>query len=138
MDAHRLTIAGPRFRGEKPPKLTKTENFKNSLFVLKNGQKAVIWACSSAGSAKGSVFCHIYNFILLYSSVPLLELLIWARSSVWESVRFASVRSRVRSPSGPPHSGDLVLRSPEFFHAFRMHDSTHSCPLPDTGSQRTV
>ena len=54
-------------------------------------------ARSSAGSAKGSVFCHIYNFILLYSSVPLLELLIWARSSVWESVRFASVRSRVRS-----------------------------------------
>ena len=39
------------------------------------------WACSSAGSAKGSVFCHIYNFILLYSSVPLLELLIWAYSS---------------------------------------------------------
>lgn len=38
----------------------------------------------------------------------------------------------------PPHSGDLVLRSPEFFHAFRMRDSTHSCPLPDTGSQRTV
>lgn len=37
-----------------------------------------------------------------------------------------------------PNSGDLVLRSPEFFHAFRMHDSTHSCPLPDTGSQRTV
>ena len=41
-------------------------------------------------------------------------------------------------PSGPPHSGDLVLRSPEFFHAFRMHDSTHSCPLPDAGSRRTV
>ena len=40
-----------------------------------------IWACSSVGSAKGSVFCHIYNFILLYSSVPLLELLIWAYSS---------------------------------------------------------
>ena len=98
----------------------------------------LIWAYSSAGSAKGSVFCHIYNFILLYSSVPLLELLIWARSSVWESVRFASVRSRVRSPSGPPHSGDLVLRSPEFFHVFRMHDSTHSCPLPDAGSRRTV
>ena len=50
-----------------------------------------IWAYSSVGSAKGSVFCHIYNFILLYSSVPLLELLIWARSSVWESVRFASI-----------------------------------------------
>ena len=94
--------------------------------------------CVAFGSAKGSVFCLIYNFILLYSSVPLLELLIWARSSVWESVRFASVRSRVRSPSGPPHSGDLVLRSPEFFHAFRMRDSTHSCPLPDTGSRRTV
>ena len=46
-----------------------------------------IWAYSSVGSAKGSVFCHIYNFILLYSSVPLLELLIWARSSVWESKR---------------------------------------------------
>lgn len=45
------------------------------------------WAYSSAGRAKGSVFCHIYNFILLYSSVPLLELLIWARSSVWESQR---------------------------------------------------
>ena len=27
---------------------------------------------------------------------------IWACSSVWESVRFASVRSWVRSPSGPP------------------------------------
>ena len=40
-----------------------------------------IWACSSVGSAKGSVFCHIYNFILLYYSVPLLELLIWAYSS---------------------------------------------------------
>ena len=60
-------------------------------------------ARGSAGRAQGSVFCHIYNFILLYSSVPLLELLIWARSSVWESVRFASVRSRVRSPSGPPN-----------------------------------
>ena len=24
-----------------------------------------IWAYSSVGSAKGSVFCHIYNFILL-------------------------------------------------------------------------
>ena len=51
------------------------------------GQKNCIWACSAVGSAKGSVFCHIYNFILLYSSVPLLELLIWARSSVWESKR---------------------------------------------------
>ncbi|MDY5039295.1 MAG: hypothetical protein SO065_12245, partial [Lawsonibacter sp.] len=40
-----------------------------------------IWACSAVGSAKGSVFCHIYNFTLLYSSVPLLELLIWAYSS---------------------------------------------------------
>ena len=40
-----------------------------------------IWACSAVGSAKGSVFCHIYNFILLYSSVPLLELLIWAYNS---------------------------------------------------------
>ena len=47
-----------------------------------------IWACSSVGSAKGSVFCHIYNFILFYSSVPLLELLIWARSSVWERKGF--------------------------------------------------
>jgi hypothetical protein len=44
-------------------------------------QQPAIWACSSAGSAKGSVFCLIYNFILLYSSVPLLELLIWAYSS---------------------------------------------------------
>ena len=38
-------------------------------------------ARGSAGSAKGSVFCHTYNFILLYSSVPLWELLIWAYSS---------------------------------------------------------
>ena len=108
------------------------------LPLLTKRMEVNTWACSSAGSAKGSVFCHIYNFILLYSSVPLLELLIWARSSVWESVRFASVRSRVRSPSGPPHSGDLKTRSPEFFHAFRMRDSTHSCPLPDAGSRRTV
>ena len=108
-------------------------HFENSCYNI-----SWSWACSAAGSVKGSVFCLIYNFISLYSSVPLLELLIWARSSVWESVRFASVRSRVRSPSGPPHSGDLVLRSPEFFHAFRMHDSTHSCPLPDAGSRRTV
>ena len=116
----------------------KIEYLKNSFFITFLIEKWPIWAVSSAGSAKGSVFCHTCNFILLYSSVPLLELLIWARSSVWESVRFASVRSRVRSPSGPPHSGDLVLRSPEFFHAFRMHDSTHSCPLPDVGSRRTV
>ena len=54
MDAHRLTMAGPRFRGEKPPKLTKTQNLKSPLFVLKNGRKAVIWACSSAGRAFGS------------------------------------------------------------------------------------
>ena len=72
-------------------------HFENSCYNI-----SWSWACSAAGSAKGSVFCLIYNFILLYSSVPLLELLIWARSSVWESVRFASVRSRVRSPSGPP------------------------------------
>ena len=72
--------------------------------------------CSSAGSAKGSVFCHIYNFILLYSSVPLLELLIWARSSVWESVRFASVRSRVRSPSGPPRRSKVRF-APAYFLA---------------------
>ena len=72
-----------------------------SLFSQFNGQSRMIfhlksWFCltecynkiafierghSSAGSAKGSVFCHIYNFILLYSSVPLLELLIWAYSS---------------------------------------------------------
>ena len=39
---------------------------------------------------------------------------------------------------GPPHSEDLVLRSSEFFHAFRMRDSTHTCPLPDAGSRRTV
>ena len=54
MDAHRPTTAGPKFRREIPPKLTKTENFKNPLFVLKNGQKAVIWARSSAGRAFGS------------------------------------------------------------------------------------
>ena len=59
------------------------------------------WAYSSAGSAKGSVFCHIYNFILLYSSVPLLELLIWARSSVWESVRFASIWTSITCPIFP-------------------------------------
>ena len=93
----------------------KIEYLKNPFFITFLIKKWPIWARSSAGSAKGSVFRLIYNFILLYSSVPLLELLIWARSSVWESVRFASVRSRVRSPSGPPHSGDLVLRSPEFF-----------------------
>ena len=54
MDAHRPTMAGPKFRGEIPLKLTKTQNFKNPLFVLKNGQKAVIWARSSAGRAFGS------------------------------------------------------------------------------------
>ena len=54
MDAHRPTTAGPKFRREITPKLTKTENFKNPLFVLKNGQKAVIWARSSAGRAPGS------------------------------------------------------------------------------------
>jgi len=54
MDAHRPTTAGPKFRGEIPPKLTKTENFKNPLFVLKNRKKAVIWARSSAGRAFGS------------------------------------------------------------------------------------
>ena len=54
MDAHRPTTAGPKFRREIPPKLTKTQNFKNPLFVLKNGQKAVIWAYSSAGRAYGS------------------------------------------------------------------------------------
>ena len=72
-------------------------HFENSCYNI-----SWSWACSAAGSAKGSVFCHIYNFILLYSSVPLLELLIWARSLVWESVRFASVRSSVRSRLGPP------------------------------------
>ena len=51
-------------------------HFENSCYNI-----SWSWACSAAGSAKGSVFCHIYNFILLYSSVPLLELLIWAYSS---------------------------------------------------------
>ena len=36
------------------------------------------------------------------------------------------------------HSGDLVLRFAEFFHTFRMRDSTHSCLPPDAGSRRIV
>ena len=54
MDAHPSASVGPQFWREIPPKLTKTESFKNPLFVLKNGQKAVIWARSSAGRAFGS------------------------------------------------------------------------------------
>ena len=59
----------------------KIEYLKNPFFITFLIEKQSIWARSSAGSAKGSVFCHIYNFILLYSSVPLWELLIWAYSS---------------------------------------------------------
>ena len=51
MDAHPSASVGPQFWREIPPKLTKTENFKNPLFVLKNGQKAAKWARSSAGRA---------------------------------------------------------------------------------------
>ena len=54
MDAHRLTMAGPQFWREIPPRFTKIENFKNPLFVPKNSQKAAIWAYSSAGRAYGS------------------------------------------------------------------------------------
>ena len=69
-----------------------TQFFEKALYIAKKDCYNVMvficaWARSSAGRAKGSVFCQIYNFILLYSSVPLLELLIWARSSVWESQR---------------------------------------------------
>lgn len=36
-----------------------------------------------------------------------------------------------------PHSGDFILRSPEFFHVFRMRDNTNFCPHPDAGSRKT-
>ena len=54
MDAHPSARVGPKFWREIPPELMKAQNFKNPLFVPKNGQKAAIWACSSAGRAFGS------------------------------------------------------------------------------------
>lgn len=53
-DAHRPTMAGPQFWREIPPRFTKIENFKNPLFVPKNGKKVAKWARSSAGRAFGS------------------------------------------------------------------------------------
>ena len=70
-------IGNKNFLPEKN-RLYKGRNY--GIIAFAAGAKR-IRARSSVGSAKGSVFCHIYNFILLYSSVPLLELLIWAYSS---------------------------------------------------------
>ena len=44
----------PTISGKNSSEIRKTQNFKTPLFVLKNGQKAVIWARSSAGRAFGS------------------------------------------------------------------------------------
>ena len=54
MDAHPSASVGPQFWRKNPPEIIKTQNIENPLFVLKNGQKAVIWARSSAGRAFGS------------------------------------------------------------------------------------
>ena len=54
MDAHPSASVGLKFWRKMPPQIVKTQNIKNPLFVLKNGQKAVIWARSSAGRAPGS------------------------------------------------------------------------------------
>ena len=51
---HRLASAGPKFWRKSSLENVKTQNHQIPLFILKNGQKAVIWAHSSAGRAPGS------------------------------------------------------------------------------------
>ena len=64
---------------------------------------------------------------------------IWARSSVWESVRFASVRSRVRSPSGPPQkrkapasAGVFLFTSASYFRVFLLLEADHGIIISGT------